>query len=305
MPPAPYLGHAMEISQQYMTQLNDTITQLMQKWPHLQPILHAFAPFLYLKHRLLKEKLFQTASQIKIHTASLNQGTPLIQENPPQISEEVFNELARLLLTAMKEGFPSISNELDSLANELTDGRMKMGDLLSLQSNAVSNPAVKNAIGIQVLQLFTAMLQNLILTQWRAEVFATPTALNWSRGTCPVCGNLPVLSVSRGKGRPWLYCGTCGQEWQFPWAKCPACGQEQHSEAPYFFIEGEKDEKAFVCRNCNRYLLSVRRYEDEGSLNLDLLAMSLIHLDILMQQQGLLPMNFCLWNDFRGALKSA
>jgi hypothetical protein len=49
----------------------------------------------------------------------------------------------------------------------------------------------------------------------------------------------------------------------------------------------------------------VRRYEDEGSLNLDLLAISLIHLDILMQQQGLLPMNFCLWNDFRGALKSA
>lgn len=288
----------MQRQSQNISALNDAITQLSQKRPHLQPILDAFAPFLRLKHRVLKSGLFHEASQHEINTASLAEGIPLVQQKTPQLDQEVFEELKRLLLDAVAQGFPLIRNRLEVLASEIMAGRIKMSDLFAQPINAIPESIVADETDMQVFHLFMAMLHKLLLTSWRATIFQKLASLNWTKGYCPVCGSLPILSISLGKGRPWLYCGTCGHEWQFPWAKCPACEHESPEEAPYFFVEGEKDEKAFVCQNCNRYILSVRIYEDAEAVDLDLLAMGLTHLNILMQQRDIPPMTFCMWNDF-------
>ncbi len=288
----------MQRQPQNISTLNDAITQLTQKRPHLQPILNAFAPLLRLKYQVLKSSLFQKSSQSIIQMASLNHGIPLVQKEIPQLTQEGFDELARPLLNNLAQGFPLIRNGLEILADEIIAGHIKASDLFSQQANAVHALAVSKKMNMQVVNLFIAMLRKLILTKWRTAIFQQVSSVNWTMGYCPVCGSLPVLSLHTGKGRPWLYCGTCSHEWQFPWAKCPACDHENPEETPYFFVEGDKDEKAFVCHNCNRYILSVKVYEDANAVDLDLLSMSLIHLDIIMQKQGVLPMIFCTWNDF-------
>lgn len=299
MPPALYyLGYIMLRQTQNTNTLNDAITQLTQKRPHLQPILNAFAPILHLKHQLLESNLFEGSFQSVIQDSSLSHDIPIVQKERPQLAQDVFEELARLLLKEMKCGFPQTQNRLEMLANEIMAGCIKASDLLTQPANTVHDLAVSREMDNQVVKLFMTILHKLVLTKWRTTISQQIAWLSWAKGCCPVCGSLPILSLSSGKGRPWLYCGTCGHEWQFPWAKCLACGQERPEEAEYFFVEDEKDEKAFVCRNCNRYILSVRVYEDANIVDLDLLSMSLIHLDIIMQQQGILPMTFSLWNDF-------
>lgn len=247
---------------------------------------------------MMESSLLQQSSQSMIQTASLNHGIPLVQKEMPQLTQEVFEELATLLLNSLLQGFPLTQNGLEMLADEIIAGRIKAIDLFTQPANAVHALAVNKGIDIQIVNLFMAMLRKLVMTQWRTAIFPQIASLNWTKGYCPVCGSLPILSLHTGKGRPWLYCGTCSHEWQFPWAKCPACNHESPEEAPYYFVEDEKDEKAFVCRNCNRYILSVRVYEDASVVDLDLLSMSLIHLDIIMQQQGILPMTLYIWNDF-------
>lgn len=288
----------MKSTYESMDQLNQAIEQFINKKPHIKPILDAFAPILHLKYQMMDKNLFPEIQHQQRTTNTLNGNLPLLQQLVPCLPHEVFQELARHVMAAIEQGFPLTRKGLNVLADEIMAGRIKPSDLFTQPSDFVEDQAKNKGVDGPLLNLFMAVLRKLVLNKWRAVIAPQCSISQWEKGSCPVCGSLPILSVSFSKGRPWLYCGTCGHEWQFPWAKCPACDHESPEEAQYFFVEDEKDEKAFVCRNCNRYILSARVYEDAEAVDLDLLSIGLTHLDVIMQEKGMLPMQFCMWNNF-------
>ena len=115
---------------------------------------------------------------------------------------------------------------------------------------------------------------------------------------CPVCGSFPHLAVIRDKGQRWLQCPQCSHEWSFPRMTCPYCEHEEPAGSSYLFVEGRKEEMAFTCERCQRYLVTIDKSGNLRWMNADLIAISLAHFDMLVQDKGFRPMAECEWNTF-------
>ena len=123
--------------------------------------------------------------------------------------------------------------------------------------------------------------------------------MGWEKGYCPVCGAHPTIAVIREKiPQRWLHCSRCGHEWRFSRMFCPGCEQESPSGLDYFYVEDRRQETAFTCNSCKRYLITLNQISDMGDHDRDVSAMSLIHLDLVMQEKGFTPMTWCEWNAF-------
>jgi FdhE protein len=81
-------------------------------------------------------------------------------------------------------------------------------------------------------------------------------------GHCPGCGASPTVgfrqaeSGSDGASR-WLFCGTCGSQWQVSRIRCPACGETDPLQLPTWQREGLAATRLEGCEACRVYLKSV------------------------------------------------
>lgn len=116
---------------------------------------------------------------------------------------------------------------------------------------------------------------------------------NWDKGYCPVCGAFPGIAVIKDKViERWLHCSQCGHLWRFNRIACTYCEYEAKEEgSTFFFVEGKDQECAFVCDQCNRYLVTVKRVRDISDHDFDVVSMRLSHLDALMQEKGFSPVD--------------
>ena len=109
---------------------------------------------------------------------------------------------------------------------------------------------------------------------------------NWEKGYCPVCGTFPSIAMIKEKiAERWLHCSQCGYEWKFSRVICPYCEDKAYEETPFFFVEDKENECAFACNKCKRYLITLTRMSDLLIRDLDISAISLTHLDIIMQRR--------------------
>jgi FdhE protein len=105
------------------------------------------------------------------------------------------------------------------------------------------------------------------------------------------------LAFLRGEGgQRWLRCSLCAHHWRFKRIACPVCGNEDPDQAGYLFAEGRERERVEICRSCGKYLaaLDVRGLDQEPLWQVA--ALGLVHLDLLAQQEGLVPVARCAWN---------
>ncbi|HOS78293.1 MAG TPA: formate dehydrogenase accessory protein FdhE, partial [Syntrophales bacterium] len=64
----------------------------------------------------------------------------------------------------------------------------------------------------------------------------------------------------------------------------------------FFFVEDRPRETAFSCDQCRRYLVTLKGVSELTDRDLDVTAMSLAHLDIVMQEKGFSPMTDSPWH---------
>ena len=110
---------------------------------------------------------------------------------------------------------------------------------------------------------------------------------------CPCCGALPELSVVHGlDGRRALVCGLCGHFWRYRRTACPACGAEGPGVLQAYFVEARPEEQGVACTACGRYVLELDiRHLDLAPDQCQALVLGIGHLDILLQQDGMLPLS--------------
>ena len=63
-------------------------------------------------------------------------------------------------------------------------------------------------------------------------------------------------------------------------------------------MEDDKENSAYVCEKCRKYLVTVNRPENMRETDPDLTAISLAHLDVILQEKGFSPMALREWNQF-------
>jgi FdhE protein len=103
-------------------------------------------------------------------------------------------------------------------------------------------------------------------------------------GTCPACGDLPVVGVLREEGhgaRRALLCARCATEWAYQRVACPGCGEREFDALPVYAAEQFAHVRIDACDRCRRYLktvdlskdgLAIPQVDDLASLSLDLWA---------------------------------
>jgi FdhE protein len=75
------------------------------------------------------------------------------------------------------------------------------------------------------------------------------------RGTCPVCGDLPVMGFLRPEdGLRVLECSLCGSRWGVPRMMCPYCMNVDQGKLSYIFAEGDTSHRVYLCEKCRKYM---------------------------------------------------
>ena len=291
----------MGISNDQIEDLENEIRQIFEQKPHMANLLQAFAP-LFLEKRRWLHKGGETQHKFVSDPLKYLEGIPLIRQYETVLPEDSSWEKAGLAVTgAIREGFPDFGKDMACLSSWIEDGSLDCSSFFSSSPEEEQHPAQSEDIrvGTEVFGLFKGFLRRFILTKWASDNADELASQSWKKGYCPVCGSLPLLAVLRDKGQRWLQCPDCSFEWQFPRLVCPACDCENPENTEYMFVEGKKDDTAFICNNCKRYLLTVNRPGNIQQTSSDILAISLTHLDMILQKKGFLPMVECEWNTFQ------
>lgn len=142
-----------------------------------------------------------------------------------------------------------------------------------------------------------SLVARVLLERRRIESTEVLGAFEWEKGYCPVCGEFPSVALIEEKGgKRFLHCSSCGQDWRFTRVVCPYCEKEAQREMDYYYVENKTEESAFVCDQCKKYLVTLYRAGRLYSRDMDISAISLVHLDMIMQEKGFEPMVTCAWN---------
>lgn len=281
--------------------LAQEIEEIKANNPQAASLLQAFGPMLLARSRWLARVRDKEAS-FSVDALRFQNGVPLIGQCQLLVAGDPWREAGIMTAQAIGQGFPLFNEEMARLSDLLENGRFDPFVLVDTETSSQDNgDQLMEQLGISrtALDLFQRFLVRLALCAKARDAAPQLAGLTWNKGNCPVCGSLPHLAILREQGQKWLQCPDCSHEWQFPRLTCPACDHEDPQDTNLLFIEGKKHESVFTCNKCRKYLITVELPVALTRTNTDLLALSLVHLDLIMQDKELLPMAECEWNIFR------
>jgi FdhE protein len=279
--------------------LTEEIEKVLAEKPHLGSLIKAFGPLHLEKSRWLGE-MNSYEKIFPVDTLQYLEGIPLIRQCRLFLPEDLWKSASRSVAEAIGKGFPHLAEDMANLSKKVADGKFDFSANSpdTSDNNQLASLAKDLGSNIDALQLFLRCITRFILSKRSKDMAEKLAPLSWKKGYCPICGSFPQLAIIRDKGQRWLQCTNCSHEWTFPRLTCPYCDHEDPENTSYIFVEGKKEDAAFVCSKCKRYLLTAHRSEALLQTNPDLIALSLAHLDIILQGKGFRPMNECEWNTF-------
>ena len=299
-----YKGSVMSETTGSLPRLKDQIETMIGKKPHTANILTAFTPILLEMKRLVEAGTCRETDVSSVDSHRLAGGIPVSKQTQLLKPGEPWTDLARALISAAMRGFPTLSGDLQSIE----DAAMK-GDIL-FERYFVSFPELDDTIprdwaenlsvSPEALHVVLNSMLRTILEMKANTIVPALDDFTWDKGYCPLCGAFPQIAVIKDKiSERWLSCSLCRHEWRFSRVLCPYCEHEGKEEGTtYFFIEGNDREAAFICEQCKRYVITLNRVSDLEDYDRDVVSMGLVHLDVIMQEKGYIPVAFSDWNDF-------
>ena len=290
---------------QEIEELAAEIDRLATEKPYAASLLQAFGPLFLGQQRWLSHSK-GTLGVFPVDPLKYQEGVPLMQQCRLLLPEDPWQEAGASVAEAIGHGFPRFSGDMLRLAQRIKAGQYDCFTLCDAadDNDRLAGEAAQLGIEPVALQLFRRYLTRWMLAKTAQGMTAELASLPWNKGYCPICGSLPHLAIIREHGQRWLQCSTCNHEWRFPRLTCPYCDHEDPQETNTLFIEGNKEEFAFTCVKCSRYLITSNQSGNLRQSHADLLALVLVYLDHILQEKGFLPMAPCAFNTFSGQDRS-
>lgn len=282
------------------------IEQIISTHPHLENLLKAFAPLLLEKNQWLMDTAVDSRA-FPIDPLRYADGVPLNQQHRLFFEDDPWGSAGWSAAKSIAQGFPHLGKDMEMLLNRFTEG--KYDDIFLLFTHGqkgdeqLIDKAAELGISPTSLHLFLRVLNRFMLAKKARDLKMELAAHAWKKGYCPVCGGFPHLAILGDNGRRELQCAGCGHAWTFSRLTCPYCDHEDPQNTNIFFIEGKPEDTAFTCDKCRRYLLTANRSANLKHPPADLIAMGLIHLDVILQEKDFQPMAECEWNGFHSSEK--
>ena len=139
--------------------------------------------------------------------------------------------------------------------------------------------------------LFRVLAHNALkphLRAWGRLLVPPAEDVTWNRGTCFVCGSVPVFAELQGNNQDkHLRCGDCGADWRVPRLSCPLCGNEDHRSLRTFF-QDDDPRKARIesCERCMTYLKVIPAFFPTPVDMLPVEDLATMHLDAIARELG-------------------
>jgi len=108
----------------------------------------------------------------------------------------------------------------------------------------------------------------------------------WDQGYCPICGNLPGLSLLEDEGKRSLFCSFCWHPWTAERIYCPFCNTKKNETLSYFYSNEEPEYRVDLCDHCKKYIKTVDARKTERIIYPPLEQISTLHLDMQAQEKG-------------------
>lgn len=107
-------------------------------------------------------------------------------------------------------------------------------------------------------------------------------------GTCPVCGDLPVMGFLRSEdGLRVLECSLCGSRWGVPRMMCPFCKTMDQDKLSYIFADESPSSRAYLCDGCHKYIkIATLPGEMTEEIVIPLEDLATLHLDQAAEERG-------------------
>lgn len=285
------------------SRIEGIIDDVIGRNPHSRNLITAFKPLLLVRERLVEELKLEPADRSRIDGGKLRQGIPCIGQTPFFFKNYPWEAIGIAAVSAIREGFPALAEDAAKLGEKIEAAEVRLFDAFADYPDSIGPAfdrwAAQAGIKPQAIGLLLGTVARIVLQARSKGIGGHIEQMGWDRGTCPVCGAHPTISVIREKiTQRWLHCSRCGHEWRFTRMLCPGCGKESPSGIDYFYVDDKKQETAFTCDACKRYLITLNHISDLGDTDRDVSAMGLVHLDLIMQEKGFTPMTRCEWNTF-------
>lgn len=291
----------MENSAYDLESLATYMDMIVEQKPHTGVLLNAFHPLFIEKIHLLqlmqgKKKTFP------LDTLRFQGGIALSRQFQLFLPDDPWKEIATSVARAIAQGFPALQEDMRLLEEQIVNGVIDCYEFF--QDSPVDDDdhlhlmtwAVKCSVSTAALGLFLRGVESVILRKRAADMKEIMAPLTWNKGYCPVCASMPMLAITREQGQQWLQCSRCSHEWKFARVTCPSCDHTSPDDTTYLYVEGDPGEKAFVCEKCQRYLITVNQGASLQVQCPEVLAISLTHLDLILQGRGYSQMAVCDWN---------
>ena len=293
----------MKQDEEKMSAWEEIVDDAVETHPHCREIVNAFRPVVLARKHLVGALAFQNPDLSKIDKTKFEQGIPCVRQVPCFLPDDPWEDVALSAISAIGEGFPALRKDLMKLDRGIRDRKVGFFEAYASFPDSIETAVSKWAAALEIDPPAVAFLLRTVTRVVLEGRAIDPTGIlkemDWSRGYCPVCGAYPTIAVIEEKiTRRWLHCSQCGCEWLFSRVLCPYCDHEGQDGMDYYFVEDNPRETAFTCSRCKRYIVTLKQVGGLRDHDWDISAMSLAHLDVLMQGKGFAPMTPCEWNVF-------
>ena len=283
------------------SEIKNIIERALEQNPENSEIIKAFAPIIIRQRELAAQSSLPKLDCSMIDKEKLKAGVPVSRQMDLIFPDDSLKEIALSMAEAVNEGMPQIAGNIDKIAVLIREGKINPADFYNVSpdgKNKANDAWAKDLkISPSNVSFLMRLVSRVILEQRANEITAALGSLDWDKGYCPICGEFPSIAlIEEEGGKRFLHCSSCGHYWRFTRVSCPYCEKEERKDMEYFYVENKKQEAAFVCDKCKKYLVTLYRAGKVFARDMDVSAISLIHMDIIMQGKGYEPMTASLWN---------
>jgi FdhE protein len=284
-----------------ISKIEKLMDDVIEKNPHSKNIVNAFRPVMMERIRVVEGLALKNADTLKVDRRKFKAGVPVARQVVLFHPDDPWEDIAISMIPAIRQGFPGLMDDLEKLEASIKKGQVVLYDYFKSYpdngENIINRWSSELNIGVPAIFFLIKSTTRIVLEK-KAEKMDWK-GIDWTKGYCPICGSFPSIAMIKEKiAERWLHCSHCGYEWKFSRVICPYCEHEGYKEMPFFFVQDNDKECAYACDKCKRYLITLTRVSDLNIRDLDISAVSLTHLDIIMQDKGFQPMAVCEWNVF-------
>jgi len=218
----------------------------------------------------------------------VKEGFPLVERKGFPIDIEASLSLFKSLCQIGKEANPHMAEQVKKIEEAMTEEKIDLSTLLKEGGNEQKIERVTKELGLDkkiLLFFIQSSLRPSIETSVEklSHEIKTETQM---RGSCPVCGSLPSLSLLREEvGKRFLLCSYCGYQWRTDRMICPFCSNRDQESLQIFYAEEEKTHRIDLCDMCHQYIKTID-LRTLGETDPSMEDLATLHLDITASKRG-------------------